>query len=68
MILEHNLEDDEGRQLNLMDRNDINKLDPKIALEIESYITELNLPDDETPLHAKSGSPSDTENGSRTKT
>jgi hypothetical protein len=68
MVIEHNLEDDGGRKLNLMDRNDISKLDPKIALEIEGYITELNLPDDETPLPVKSGLPSDTENGSKTQT
>lgn len=68
MIIDHNLEDEDGRQLNLMDRNDINKLDPKIALEIEGYISELNLPDDERPLPVQSGSPSGTENGSKTQT
>ena len=68
MIIDHNLEDEDGRKLNMLDRSDINRLDPKVALEIEVYINELNLPDDELPLPARSGSPSDTENGSRTQT
>jgi hypothetical protein len=68
MIIDHNLEDDAGRKLNMLDRSDINKLDPKVALEIEKYISELNLPDDETPLPAQFGSQSDTENGSKTQT
>jgi len=68
MIIDHNLEDEEGRKLNMMDRNDINKLDPKVALEIEGYITGLNLPDDERPLLEQSGSSSDTENGSKIQT
>lgn len=68
MVIDHNLEDDDGRKLNMMDRNDISKLDPKVALEIEKYISELNLPDDERPLPVRSGSPSDTANGSKTQT
>ena len=68
MIIEHNLEDEEGNHLNMNNRADIDRLDPKIALEIEAYINELNLPDDERPLPAPSGSPLDTENGSRTQT
>jgi hypothetical protein len=68
MIIEHNLEDEEGNHLAMNNRADIDRLDPKIALEIEGYINELNLPDDERPLAERSGSPSDTENGSRTQT
>ena len=68
MIIDHNLEDEDGRKLNMGNRADVNKLDPKIALEIEAHINELNLPDDETPLPAKSGSSSDTGNGSKTQT
>lgn len=68
MIIEHNLEDEDGNHLNMTNRADIDRLDPKIALEIEVYINELNLPDDELPLPAPSGSPSVTGNGSTTQT
>jgi hypothetical protein len=62
MILEHNLEDAEGKLLDMKNRKDVSSLDPKVAQEIEKHIMELNMPDDETPLPETSGSPSVTAN------
>lgn len=41
-IVEHNLEDESGRTLNLASVEDINNLDPRIGEEISSLIDELN--------------------------
>jgi hypothetical protein len=41
-ILEHNLEDETGRTLNLHDATDINNLDPQIGEELSELIDELN--------------------------
>lgn len=41
-VVEHNLEDENGRKLNLSDPNDIAKLDPRIGDEIAQLIDELN--------------------------
>lgn len=50
-IGEHNLTDAEGRLLNFNDPRQIamtlKSLDPKVGLEIEKYIDELNNPEDE---------------------
>lgn len=47
-IVEHNLEDEGGRQLDLTKAQDFNKLDPLIGQEVEKYISEMNnLEDDE---------------------
>lgn len=48
-IEEHNLEDENGQLLNLSNRNDIDRLDPRIGQEIDSYINEMNnFEDDDT--------------------
>lgn len=48
-IVEHNLEDENGQLLNLSNRNDIDRLDPRIGQEIDSYINEMNnFEDDDT--------------------
>jgi hypothetical protein len=41
-IVDHNLEDENGKQLNLKNKIDILKLDPKIGQEIDNLISELN--------------------------
>jgi hypothetical protein len=41
-IVEHNLEDETGRTLNLSDPNDVNNLDPQIGEEVSNLIDELN--------------------------
>lgn len=41
-IVDHNLEDDNGNQLNFADPETLKRLDPRIASEIERYIDELN--------------------------
>jgi hypothetical protein len=41
-IVEHNLEDDKGRVLNLSDPIDVNNLDPQIGEELSELIDELN--------------------------
>ena len=41
-IVDHNLEDETGRKLNLHDPADINSLDPRIGEEISELIDELN--------------------------
>jgi urease gamma subunit len=41
-IVDHNLEDEDGRQLNMSDPNDVIKLDPRIGEEIASLIDKLN--------------------------
>ena len=42
LILDHNLEDKDGRKLNFSDPQDVVRLDPKVAQEIESHITSMN--------------------------
>jgi hypothetical protein len=41
-IVDHNLEDETGKTLNLHSPSDIIKLDPKIGQEIEKRISEMN--------------------------
>jgi hypothetical protein len=41
-IVDHNLEDDAGRKLNLTTLQDINALDPRIGEEINSEISRMN--------------------------
>jgi len=41
-IVDHNLTDEEGTKLNLSTMQDLQKLDPAVALEIERVIDELN--------------------------
>lgn len=41
-ILDHNLEDEDGNKLNLTNKNDINRLDPRIGEEIDEFLGELN--------------------------
>lgn len=43
-IIDHNLEDDDGRKLNFADMKDLSKLDPRIAGEIEDKIAAMNEP------------------------
>jgi len=64
MILDHNLEDENGKPLNMNSAADVQRLDPAVAQEIEEYMNDLNTMDEEAPLLAKSGSPSHTTNAS----
>lgn len=41
-IVEHNLEDDNGRMLNLHDQADVSQLDPRVGEEISQLIDDLN--------------------------
>jgi sRNA-binding protein len=41
-VVDHNLEDDTGRRLNLTNAADIRLLDPRIGEEIEAQIGEMN--------------------------
>jgi hypothetical protein len=41
-VVDHNLEDDSGRKLNLSSTQDFNSLDPIIGQEIDSYINDMN--------------------------
>lgn len=41
-IVDHNLEDEGGRKLDLTKASDFNKLEPKVGQEIEAYISEMN--------------------------
>lgn len=41
-IVDHNLEDETGRKLNLASVSDFNKLDPRIGQEIEGLISDMN--------------------------
>lgn len=49
-IVDHNLEDEHGRKLDFTLTNTLAILDPKIGVEIERYIDELNQDDDEAEL------------------
>lgn len=47
-VVDHNLEDQGGRRLDLKNPIDFGKLDSKVGQEIESYISEMNnFEDDE---------------------
>lgn len=41
-IVDHNLEDERGRKLNLGSKQDIQKLDPRVGSEIAQLIDDLN--------------------------
>jgi len=45
-IMDHNLEDEEGKKLNMADISTVQRLDPQVAQEIEGYINELNNPEE----------------------
>ena len=49
-IVEHNLEDDNGKPLNFNNPMTMKILDPKIGSEIEKYIEEMNMEDDDESL------------------
>lgn len=52
-VVEHNLEDTDGRRLNLGANSDLMKLDPRVGQEIANYIKEMNdleTEDDTNPL------------------
>jgi len=61
-IIDHNLEDEDGRKLNFSNPPDVMKLDPGIAQEIEAIVTAMNKFDEEfepnPTLPAKSTQPS----------
>jgi predicted TIM-barrel fold metal-dependent hydrolase len=47
-IVDHNLDDEQGRHLNFSNVQDITSLDPRVGEEIDKYINELNnFEDDE---------------------
>lgn len=46
-IVEHNLEDENGRQLNFASPVDVQRLDPRVGTEIETKIGEMNNYEDE---------------------
>jgi hypothetical protein len=50
-IVEHNLDDGNGRTLNLGSPDDLNKLDPRVGEEIERILDKINNfeEDEETP-------------------
>lgn len=41
-VVDHNLEDEGGRKLDLNKATDFHKLDPRVGQEIEEYISEMN--------------------------
>lgn len=41
-VIDHNLEDDDGRKLDLTNPYDVDKLDPRVGEEISTKIDELN--------------------------
>jgi hypothetical protein len=47
-IVEHNLEDESGRTLNLGSPVDFAALDPRVGTEVETLITKMNNFDDES--------------------
>ncbi len=47
-IVDHNLEADAGKKLDFSNSMTLKVLDPKVGLEIEKYIEELNQEDDES--------------------
>jgi hypothetical protein len=49
-IIEHNLEDADGRALNFQNSNDLENLDPQVGDEIESLIRDMNRFDQEGRL------------------
>jgi hypothetical protein len=49
-IVDHNLEDENGKPLNFNNRMTLKALDPKIGSEIEKYIEEMNEDEDEESL------------------
>lgn len=60
-ILEHNLQDETGRLLNLQNKRDFDNLDGAIADEIDGYITKLNRGEDLGPSEGSSTKPSSDE-------
>jgi urease gamma subunit len=49
-IVEHNLEDENGRQLNLSDPIDLGRLDPRVGEEVSAAIDKLNNFEEEDGL------------------
>lgn len=46
-IVDHNLELEPGKKMDFDQPNTLKVLDPKVAMEIERYIEDMNLEDDE---------------------
>tara|TARA_Y100001947_G_C10056090_1_gene184325 strand:- start:54 stop:449 length:396 start_codon:yes stop_codon:yes gene_type:complete len=53
-IVEHNLEDTEGKELSFASSNTIDKLDPRVGSEIAHYISEMNDFQEEVDFLAES--------------
>jgi hypothetical protein len=53
-IVEHNLEDADGKELSFNDSKTIDKLDPRIGSEIAHYISEMNDFQEEVDFLAES--------------
>lgn len=63
-VMEHNLEDDKGRTLNLGSPQDFNRLDLKIGREIDKIVSDLNdLNEDTLFPEATSDTPSEQTSG-----
>jgi hypothetical protein len=41
-VAEHNLEDENGKSLDMNNMKDVQRLDPRVGEEIDTYINELN--------------------------
>ena len=67
MILDHNLEDENGRKLNFANRADFAKLDTEVGAEIEKIINNLNpkreSKEEEEAERAEGGTPLSTASG-----
>jgi hypothetical protein len=48
-IVDHNLEDNNGKKLDLSSTKDLERLDPKVGQEIAEHIDSLNNPEAEAP-------------------
>lgn len=57
-IVEHNLEDENGKTLNFHNKRDFDNLDGNIADEIDDYINKLNRGEDLDPSEGSSTEPS----------
>ena len=53
-IVEHNLEDTDGKELSFSSTNTLDKLDPRIGSEIAHYISEMNDFQEEVDFLAES--------------
>ena len=53
-IIEHNLEDADGKELSFKDSKTVDKLDPRVGSEIAHYISEMNDFQEEVDFLAES--------------